>query len=88
MDPEKGRLFWRSYGSTVASATPSLVWMAPTPVDCSGDRVCCYFSTWVVHLKVQSMEGKEGKMPSFLSWCRLGNSLQCRPLLFVVDAEK
>lgn len=52
MDPERGRLYWRSFGSTVASSTPSLVWMGPKPVDCTGDRVHCYFSTWIVHLKV------------------------------------
>lgn len=53
VDPKKGRLFWRSFGSTVASSTPSLVWMAPNRVDCYDDRVHCYFSTWITHLKVR-----------------------------------
>lgn len=52
MDPERGRLYWRSFGSTLTSSTPSLVWMRPKPVDCAGDRLLCYFSTWVVNLKV------------------------------------
>ncbi|CAN0559541.1 unnamed protein product [Ectocarpus sp. 12 AP-2014] len=52
MDPKRGRLYWRSFGSTVESSTPSLVWMGPKAVDCAGDRVHCYFSTWIVYLKV------------------------------------
>ncbi|CAN0033728.1 unnamed protein product [Ectocarpus fasciculatus] len=51
MDPKRGRLYWRSFGSTVESSTPSLVWMGPKAVDCAGDRVHCYFSTWIVYLK-------------------------------------
>ena len=37
---------------TVVSSTPSMVWLDPQPVDCHDDRVHCYFSTWIVHLKV------------------------------------
>eukprot|EP00903_Cladosiphon_okamuranus_P005824 g5766.t1 len=64
MDPERGRLYWRSFGSTVTSSTPSVVWMGPKPVDCTGDRVHCYFSTWVVHLK----DTKYTMAPRCVSW--------------------
>lgn len=64
MDPTRGRIFWRSFGITVASSTPSMVWLDPTPVDCEGDRVLCYFSTWIVHLKVNSRCLRVG----FLYW--------------------
>lgn len=54
MDPVRGKIFWRSFGVTVASSTPSMVWLNPKPVDCDGDRVLCYFSTWIVRLSVSS----------------------------------
>lgn len=53
LDPVRGKIFWRSFGLTVASSTPSMVWLNPSHVDCAGDRVLCYFSTWIVHLKVR-----------------------------------
>lgn len=52
MDPSRGRVFWRSFGLTVVSSTPSMVWLDAKAVDCYDDRVHCYFSTWIVHLKV------------------------------------
>lgn len=55
LDPVRGKIFWRSFGLTVASSTPSMVWLNPSHVDCEGDRVLCYFSTWIVHLKVRSV---------------------------------
>ncbi|CAM9251528.1 unnamed protein product [Discosporangium mesarthrocarpum] len=51
MDPVKGKIFWRSFGTDVASSTPSMIWLNPKPVDCFDDRVHCYFSTWIIHLK-------------------------------------
>lgn len=53
MDTSRGKIFWRSFGLTVASSTPSMVWLDPKAVECEGDRVLSYFSTWIVHLKVR-----------------------------------
>jgi ubiquinone/menaquinone biosynthesis C-methylase UbiE len=45
MCPEKGRCFWRSFSEEVHSAP--LVWLKPTRVEDTGDRVAMYWSTWM-----------------------------------------
>jgi len=64
MDPEKGRIFWRSFSDTVHS--PILEHLGPDQIDqypltssnihgqydyMRADRVGMYFSSWLVHLK-------------------------------------
>ena len=49
MDPVKGKIFWRTFADEV-HATP-LLWLNPTRIDDSDDRVCMYWSTWIAELK-------------------------------------
>mmetsp|Transcript_64644 Transcript_64644/g.154320 ORF Transcript_64644/g.154320 Transcript_64644/m.154320 type:complete len:676 (+) Transcript_64644:146-2173(+) len=48
MCPIKGRCFWRSFSEGVHSAP--LVWLKPTKVEDTGDRVAMYWSTWMAPL--------------------------------------
>eukprot|EP00051_Salpingoeca_urceolata_P005199 m.71152 g.71152 ORF g.71152 m.71152 type:complete len:692 (-) comp14142_c0_seq2:42-2117(-) len=54
MDHQKGRLFWRSYADTVHSLP--LLWLNPKQVDDTGDRIGCYFSTWIANLSDTGIE--------------------------------
>ncbi len=49
MDPVRGKIYWRSFADDVHAAP--LMWLQPTKVDDSDDRVGMYWSTWIAHLK-------------------------------------
>ncbi|CAM9581182.1 unnamed protein product [Ascophyllum nodosum] len=89
MEPKRGRVFWRSFGMTVVSSTPSMVWLDPQPVDCHDDRVHCYFSTWIVHLKdtdytmakrCASWQGGAPRRSDLLGKARVGLQLVTYPV--------
>jgi len=49
MDPETGRVFWRTFADDVHSAP--LNWLNPERVDDYDDRVGMYWTTWIAKLK-------------------------------------
>lgn len=57
MDPVKGKIYWRTFADGV-HAVP-LLWLNPTPVDDSDDRVGMYWSTWIAELKNASVAYEE-----------------------------
>jgi S-adenosylmethionine:diacylglycerol 3-amino-3-carboxypropyl transferase/ubiquinone/menaquinone biosynthesis C-methylase UbiE len=64
MDPEKYRIFWRSYSDDVHSAV--LLWLNPVRVNDYDDRVCMYWSTWLAshHYKFNSSMARETPLTS------------------------
>lgn len=49
MDQKRGKIFWRTFADDVHSAP--LMWLSPTRVDDSDDRVGMYWTTWIASLK-------------------------------------
>jgi betaine lipid synthase len=53
MDPVRGKIYWRTFADKVHSA--SLLWLNPSRVDDSDDRVGMYWTTWIANLKDASV---------------------------------
>jgi betaine lipid synthase len=69
MDPVRGKIYWRSFADDVHAAP--LMWLQPTKVDDSDDRVGMYWSTWIAHLKdvkVAYVERVDTKQDKGLVW--------------------
>lgn len=57
MDPVRGKIYWRTFADDVHAAP--LLWLNPTRVDDSDDRVGMYWSTWIAELKDASVVYEE-----------------------------